>query len=183
MSAMKKLFFFLLLLLNISLYAQSNFPVSWIGSYEGDLYIEYPAGGKSDTIPVTFDLLATSAPNRWTYRVSYFSKKYGNIVKDYEIFWNDSLKSPNHFMLDEKDGILIDEVFLNNRFYALFEAGGEVFASLLEKTSSGLYMEIRCTSPKQGIVSQSAPDEKGNSYTVRSNYTYNVQYANLKKKK
>lgn len=162
--------------------AQSNFPTTWIGSYEGNLLMEFPDGIK-DTIPVTFDLLPTAEKNRWTYRVSYFSKKWGNMVKDYELFWNDSLKSPNHFILDEKDGILIDEVFMNNRFMATFETGGDVFVSLLEKTTKGLYMEIRCTSPLKGIASISLPDSEGNSYKVKSNYTYTVQYAYLTRKK
>lgn len=162
--------------------AQSGFPVKWLGSYAGELYIEFPDGIR-DTMPVTLDLLPTPTANRWTYRVSYFSKKWGNIVKDYELFWNDSLKSPNHFMLDEKDGILIDEMFMNNRFYATFEAEGNIFASLLEKTKTGLYMEIRCTDPKRGAHTTSAPDAQGKSYTVSSNYTYTVQYAHLKKKK
>lgn len=184
MQRVMKYFLFLSLFLSLTSFtkAQSNFPVSWIGSYEGDMYMEFPDGIK-DTVPVTFDLLKTKTANRWTYRVSYFSKKWGTMVKDYELFWNDSLKNPNHFILDEKDGILIDEMFMNNRFYAAFETEGNVFVSLLKQTDTGLYMEILCTSPKKGLKSASAPDKDGTSYKVNSHYTYTVQYANLRRKR
>lgn len=184
---MKHFLLFCLICIALPSLAQSpgkktTFPDAWLGSYAGDLYIEFP-GGIKDTIPVTFDLLATQIPHRWTYRVTYFSKKWGTMVKDYEIFQPDSLKSSNHYFLDEKDGVLIDMAWMNNRLYGTFGADGNVFATLLQKTDAGLYMEIRCTSPAKGQTTTSAPDEKGSSYTVHSYFTYTVQYANLKKKK
>lgn len=162
--------------------AQSNFPVSWLGNYEGDMYLEYLDGIK-DTVPVTFDLLETGQKNRWAYKMTYNSTKWGTMVKDYEIFWNDSLKSPNIFLLDEKDGILIQEVFMNNRFYSHFEVEGGHFISLLERQGKNLNFEIRCTDPKLGIVSQSSTDAEGNSYRVSNYFQYTIQYVVLKPKK
>lgn len=165
-----------------SSFAQSNFPTSWLGVYEGNLYMEN-LNGISDTVPTTFELLETSVKNRWTYRMTYNSKKWGKMVKDYEIFWNDSLKSPNLFLLDEKDGISIQEVFMNNRFYSHFEVEGGHFISLLERKGKDLYFEIRCTDPKKGLVSNSKPDEEGKSYQVSNYFQYTVQYVLLKPKK
>lgn len=179
---MKTLFTFLIVLLGLHLQAQSNFPVSWLGSYEGDMYLEYLDGIK-DTVPVTFDLLETSEKNRWTFRMSYDSRKWGKMVKDYEIFWHDSLNSPNLFLLDEKDGIMIQEVFMNNRLCSHFEVQGGHFISLLERQGKNLYYEIRCTDPKRGIVSHSEQDEEGNSYQVSNYFQYTVQYVLLKPKK
>lgn len=161
-------------------FSQSNFPLSWLGTYQGDMYMEYLDGIK-DTVPTTFELLETEIPNRWTYRMTYDSKKWGKMVKDYEIFWNDSLKSPNLFLLDEKDGILIQEVFMNNRFYSHFEVEGGHFISLLEKKGKDLYFEIRCTDSKKGLVSNSEKDAEGNSYQVSNYFQYTIQYVTLKK--
>lgn len=159
--------------------AQSNFPVSWLGKYEGNLYMEYLSGVK-DTIPTTFEFLETDVKNRWTYRMTYNSKKWGKMVKDYELVWNDSLKSPNVFLMDEKDGILIQEVFMNNRFYSHFEVEGGHFLTLLERKGKDLYFEIRCTDPKQGFTSTSKADAEGNSYKVSNYFNYTVQYVLFK---
>jgi hypothetical protein len=178
----KKSIFIFFLLLGLQARTQSNFPLSWLGSYEGDMYLEYLDGIK-DTVPVTFDLLETGKPNRWTFKMTYNSKKWGTMVKDYEIFWNDSLKSPNLFLLDEKDGILIQEVFMNQRLFSHFEVEGGHFISLLERQGKNLYFEIRCTDPKQGLVSRSEKDAEGNSYQVSNYFQYTVQYVVLKPKK
>lgn len=176
----KKILVFLYILTFTQVNTQSNFPKSWLGTYQGDMYMEFLDGIK-DTVPTTFELLETETPNRWKYRMTYDSKKWGKMVKDYEIFWNDTLKSPNIFLLDEKDGILIQEVFMNNRFYSHFEVEGGHFISLLEKKGNDLYFEIRCTNPKQGLISKSEIDEEGNSYQVSNFFQYTVQYVTFKK--
>lgn len=172
----------LLIFILTNLDAQSNFPKEWLGTYSGDMYLEYLDGIK-DTIPVTFDLLPTDSLNHWTYKMTYNSKKWGTMVKDYEIFWNDSLKSANLFLLDEKDGIYIQEVFMNNRFYSHFEVEGGHFISLLERKGKDLYFEIRCTDGTKGLVSKSEKDAEGNTYQVSNYFQYTVQYVLLKKTK
>lgn len=163
-------------------FSQSNFPTTWLGTYHGDMYMEYLDGIK-DTVPTTFELVETKTPNRWTYRITYDSKKWGKMVKDYEIFWHDSLKSPNLFLLDEKDGILIQEIFMNQRFYSHFEVEGNHFITLLEQKGEDLYFEIRCSDPKKGLVSSSRKDEDGNTYQVSNYFLYTVQYATFRRKK
>ena len=160
--------------------AQDEFPAAWIGTYAGDLYMEYP-GGIRDTVPVTFDFLPTAAPGRWTYKVAYFSKKRGTLIKDYELFQPDSLKNSRHYILDEKDGILIDEILMNGQLMASFEVDHNLFISTLQKTATGLYMEIRCIAPGKGISSTSVPDDKGQAYTVNSGLAYTIQYTHLQR--
>ncbi len=178
---MKKTLFILLFICGQAT-AQSDFPLSWLGSYEGNMYLEYLDGIK-DTVPVTFDLLETGQKNRWTYKMTYNSPKWGTMVKDYEIFWHDSLQSPKVFLLDEKDGILIQEVFMNQRLYSHFEVEGGHFISLLERQGKNLYFEIRCTNPSMGMVSQSEKDTEGNSYQVSNYFQYTIQYVLLRPKK
>lgn len=177
---LRNIFAFLLVINFIQIKAQSNFPKSWLGTFQGDMYMEYLDGIK-DTVSTTFEFLETETPNRWTYRMTYDSKKWGKMVKDYELFWNDSLKSPNLFLLDEKDGVLIQEVYMNKRFYSHFEVEGGHFISLLEQKGKDLYFEIRCTDSKKGLVSNSEKDAEGNSYQVSNYFQYTIQYVTLKK--
>lgn len=173
--------FLVLLVYNVS-FSQSNFPKKWLGIYKGNMFMEN-LYGVYDTVATTFELLETKVPNRWTYRMSYNSKKWGEMVKDYELFWNDSLKSPNLFLLDEKDGIFIQEQFVNNRFYSHFEVENRHFISLLEQKGKDLYFEIRCTDPKLGLIKDSQKDEEGNFYQVSNYFQYTIQYVTLKRKK
>jgi hypothetical protein len=162
---------------------QSNFPYSWLGTYEGTMYIEDLTGIK-DTITVDFDLLPKKQKNQWIYRMTYHSKKWGKMIKDYELFWNDSLKSPNLFILDEKDGIQIQELFMNGKFYSHFEVDGGHFTSVLERRGKkNLYFEIRCTERKNGLTTTSKPDPNGGKYTVNNYFLYNLQYVELKPRK
>jgi hypothetical protein len=177
----KCLLFANLFLLGLFSFSQSNFPSSWLGSYEGEMYMEYLDGIK-DTVPVVFDFLETDKKNEWTYRMTYNSKKWGKMVKDYALIWNDSLKSPNLFLLDEKDGIFIQEIFMNNRFYSHFEVEGGHFITLLEQKGEDLYFEIRCTDSKNALVSNSTKNAEGNSFRVSNYFQYSVQYVNLKRK-
>lgn len=173
----------LLLLLNLGFqgHAQSNFPTSWLGCYEGEMYLE-DINGVNDTIPVQFDLLRTDSLNRWTYRMTYNSRKWGKMVKEYELVWKDSLH-PNCFLLDEKDGIFIQEVFMNNRLYSSFEVEGNQFFSLLERKGKNLYFEIRCAASSKGLVSTSEADPNGEKYVVTNFLQYAVQHVLLKPRK
>lgn len=170
-------------LLSLQAKAQSNFPERWIGVYTGNLYISNPQEGITDTIPVTFELLETALPNRWTYRFTYQYSNTRNIVKDYELCWHDSLQSPNHFLLDEKDGIYLDQYFLNNRFYGQFQIGTHVFTSILQPDGKGLYFEIQCADMNGGTFSKSKSDKDGKSDEIQNTYIYSLQYVHLKRSK
>lgn len=165
------------------LQAQSNFPEQWLGSYTGNLYIANPQEGITDTIPVTFDLLKTNTPNRWIYRFTYHYNNTKDLVKDYELFWEDSLKNPNHFLLDEKDGIYLDHYFLNNQFYGQFQIGKNAFTTLLKTDGKGLYFEIRCADMTAGTFGKSQPDGENRSYEIQNAYLYSLQYVHLKRSK
>jgi hypothetical protein len=176
----KFIFSFVILLFLGKVFSQSNFPVSWLGVYKGNLIIASNSGIQ-DTVPVEFHFLPTKEKNRWTYRMIYNSPKWGRMVKDYELFWNDSLKNPNTFILDEKDGILIQETFLNGKFCAHFEVDGSHFVSTLErKGKKNLFFEIRCSDVKNGMKTTSNPDPSGKIHTIQNLHLYSVQYAEFK---
>lgn len=159
--------------------AQSNFPVSWQGQYAGKMQIEN-LSGIVDSVEVLFDLLPNKEKNHWTYRMTYNSNKWGKMVKEYEMRWHDSLQSPNLFILDEHNGLLLTEQFINNSFYSHYEVEGQHYLTLLKKEGSGLYFEIRCTDPKAGLKTNSIPNANEGSFTVSTYFHFSVQYVHLK---
>ncbi|TNE54508.1 MAG: hypothetical protein EP338_06740 [Bacteroidetes bacterium] len=175
------LFIIIQLIGSPTLRAQSNFPSSWIGSYEGTMYLENP-GGILDSLDLSFDLLE-NGKNRWTYRMTFDSPKWGKQVKDYELVWNDSLKSPSIFLMDEKNGLLLREYFMNHQFYSHYQVEGKHFMSSLQRRGNDLYFEIRCTDPKMAYSSISDADDQGKRFEVQNFHLFMLQYATLKVKK
>ena len=176
------------IILFLSLFCYSNYGAaqitelnSWVGHFEGLLFLEFP-NGKKDSLEIHLDLVSKENPGHFDYKVSFFSEKYGDIVKDYAIKVNPEFDDNKHFILDEKDGILIDEVLLNNTLYSQYSVAGSNFQTVLRKEKYGLYYEIVCSSPGKGIKSKSEPDEDGDEYEVESSLVYTIQFARLFKK-
>ncbi|NJO88773.1 MAG: hypothetical protein HC831_07300 [Chloroflexia bacterium] len=67
-----------------------KFPDSWLGIYDGNMYIVRTNSERIDTVNVVFEFLTTNQTKRWTYRMTYKSPKYGDIVKDYELIKPDT---------------------------------------------------------------------------------------------
>lgn len=179
---MKIFVFKLFLLLTHFSFCQTTLLSDWQGHYEGTLFLEFPDGRK-DSLEIHLDLFEEKNPAYFSYKVSFFSAKYGNQVKDYGIELNPKYADNRHFTLDEKDGILIDEVLLNNTLYSQYSVAGSNFQTVLRKEGNTLYYEIICSSPDKGIESKSEEmDENGQAFEVKSSMVYTVQYARLHKK-
>jgi hypothetical protein len=102
---------------------KNSFPLSWLGTYKGKMVILSAERGFIDTIDVEFLFLETEIKNRWTYKMTYKNKKSGNTVKDYELVKPDSLPKSS-YLLDEKDGILIQNTLIGNTLYSNFSVSG-----------------------------------------------------------
>lgn len=174
----KILLLFILLGGALNSLAQSNFPTSWLGKYEGMMHIE-DLSGVVDSVHVSLDLLPKEEKNSWTYRFTYNSLKWGKIVNDYEMRWHDSLQSPNLFILDEHNGLLLTEQFINNRFYGHYEVEGMHYLTLLKQNDTDLYFEIRCTDPQKGLKTRSVPDAEGSQFDVSTYFHFMIQYVDL----
>ncbi len=176
---MKYLFLFIVLFLSNAFYTQITELNSWVGHYEGILYMEFPDGRK-DSLTIHLDLHAKENPALFVYKVSFFSEKYGNQVKDYRLGLNTDFEDNKHYILDEQDGILIDEVLLNHTLFSNYSVAGSNFQTVLRKESDHLYYEIVCSSPDKGRTTTSeSTDEEGEAFEVESALVYTVQYAKL----
>jgi hypothetical protein len=175
---------FVILFLSISYFSIGQdgckFPDSWLGTYEGDMYILRAHSERIDTVDVIFEFLATNQEKRWTYRMTYKSPKYGDIVKDYEIIKPDSL-AKNVYLLDEKDGIYIEEVLMGNTLYSAFSVAGSRLVSVLRKEEDELFLEIFSSKDKSTLTSKNKADKPENVFEVKSFAPFTVQFVRFKK--
>jgi hypothetical protein len=161
-----------------------KFPDDWIGSYEGKMFW-YAGNNKKAEIPIRIEISKTEDPKRLHWKTTYDSTEAvpKKIVKDYYLISNDSL-GKNHFILDENNGILINQILIDNTLYSSFEILSDVqnvssnhllsIDRLVDKNQ--LYHEvISCKSPdrKSGDIGES----KG--YIVKSSSLINTQKATL----
>jgi hypothetical protein len=161
-------------------YGQRDNLRDWCGHYEGLLFLEFPDRTK-DSLFLSFDFQATDDPLVWRQLFVFKSEKYGEIVKDYLLKWDESYVDGRHYFLDERNGILIDETFLNNAFYAHYEVLKSYYQTILRKTDNGIYFEIVCSRDKGGRFTKSLTDENDKTYEVTSSLVFTIQYAELRK--
>ena len=163
-------------------YSQNKFPESWLGTYKGDMHILRANSEKIDTVDVIFEFLATKHAKKWTYRMTYKSAKYGDIVKDYELIKPDSL-AKNIYLLDEKDGIYIEDVLIGNCLYSVFSVAGNRLSSVLRKEGDELFFEIFSSKDESTLVSKNKAEKPENVFEVKSFMPYTTQFARFKKVK
>ncbi len=149
-----------LLLAGFSLQAQSyDFPEDWIGDYAGTMIMYYPTVQRMDTAEVHFELKELIADSVWTYIMTYSSKKYGEIIKDYVIV--KPSKEDNYlYHLDERDGIVIEQILMANTFYSSFSVLGSYISSRMKRVEGGIEFEITSAKEEATSVSKSAPLEE-----------------------
>lgn len=180
---MKKLvFLFFIVLLAFPGFSQKpgyQFPDDWMGTYKGQMYIFF-VNGSVDTVGLTFTLAPAEQENAWKYVMSYESEKYGNSVKDYRIIKPDTLP-PNTYLTDERNGIFIEEVLLDNTFYSCFSVGNSRLFGMLRKREGHIEWEIVSTRNKSTLASGTEPDKEGKAFLVNSHIPFTTQKAVLYK--
>lgn len=156
----------------------NDFPKSWLGAYSGTMYIL--KSNNVDTVDVKFEFLETQNQKRWTYRMTYKSPKYGDIVKDYELIKPDSLKEDT-YLLDEKNGILIEEIILGNTLYSSFSVSGYRLFGVLRKEGRDLFYEIVTTKNENSLISKNKADKPEQVFEVKSYLPFTTQFVRFKK--
>ena len=174
----------ILLSLSVNFYAQSTineggFPGDWPGTYKGKIYIIKQGKGITDSLDLKFELLPDSV-NRWIYRMSYKGTKYGEIIKDYYLVKPDSLAA-GIFLLDEKDGIIIEQTLLGNTFYSSFTVAGNYLSSIMRKTDDLIEFEVFSSKSKESISTKNQAKPGQIVFEVKSFPPYTTQKAILKK--
>lgn len=127
----------------------------WEGIYEGEMVIGFTER-PNDSLHVRFEMLPLEKEASWTYKMIYNSKRYGEIIKDYIIYQDG--EGDKNFILDEKDGILIEMSLMNNCFYEMFEVMEQLFATTLCKDGDNLRFDLAVSLKKKKRVSTTEPE-------------------------
>lgn len=152
-----------------------------VGTYKGTLYLLYP-NGKQDS--VEFELLIQPAkePGRWTNTVRYMGEN-GAIgqVKEYELVVDTTVKDGAHYILDEKDGILISEVRIGKSLYANYMVDHIAYHVTTTFETTYIDYELSCYDMLHQRTSESEPDEENIRWKVDSLPLLSVQKGRLYK--
>lgn len=163
----------LLLFLNVSLFAQID--ESWLGIWRGKLEIRDNNPGLRDSIPMELHISKTDSAGILNWRIIY-----SDSAKDDRRYLLRTVDvSKGKYVIDEKDGILLDAYLFDNKLISRFE----VMKSLLEITYTleGDKIIFQVTSGKAESTSVSGSlqeDIEVRSYSITSSQNavlYKVQ--------
>lgn len=158
---------------------EDSFPGDWLGTYKGKMYIINRKKGLVDSLDLKFDLLPDSI-NRWIYRMTYKGEKFREIIKDYYLLKPDSLDAGS-YLLDEKDGIIIEQTLLANTFYSNFSVAGNYLSSSLRKIGNTIYFEVISAKKKEHLSTKNEAKPGQIVFEVKSFPPNATQKAILKK--
>ena len=157
---MRLLFILYLFFSTTNLYAQEvtiNFPEDFFGNYKGLLTIHNNAG--SSEIPMEFHLQPTDSIGSYAYTLVYGEKKQR---QDRLYTLKEINKGKGAYIIDENNGIVLDDKVIENRMYALFEVGGSLLTTFIifEKDYMTFEIVVSNTSKKRisGGTNDSIPE-------------------------
>ncbi|WP_420459018.1 hypothetical protein [Neolewinella sp.] len=126
------------LFLSVLLYAQT-FPDDWYGSWRGDLAI-WRAGQQVDTVPMEFEL-SLADTGGINYIIRYLPE--GRPVDERSYLLQSVDSTAGHYVIDERNGILLDEYLVDNCLYSRFDVmGSDLLARICYTAQDTLEYEI-----------------------------------------
>ena len=128
----------------IALKKSKTFPQDWLGYWEGELNI-YNHTGKTMTIPMALDNAATDNDSIWTWAIIYGEDTIAG-RRDYELNVVDASKG--HYVVDEKNSILIDAYLLDNNLMSTFNVAGSIIRSSYELDGEEMLFSIQMYNDK-----------------------------------
>lgn len=149
--------FLFLLLFGIASEAQEQdslrFPDAFFGKYKGTLNIEASKG--SSLYAMEFHLLPTDSSEIYKYTLIY-GEGDTRQVRDYRLLTKDAEKG--EYIVDEKNGILLDDRVVGNRMYAMFEVQETLLTTFITFEKDRMIFEIVATNTKNKNVSGGQTD-------------------------
>lgn len=121
---------------------EHQFPEDWLGTYSGSLQA-YRAGSNQNMYPseVILNIAATTDSNRWEWSSVYIMDGREPIEKKYYIIQPDTL-GPTQYIMDEDNGIFIDQHLYGNTFTGAYTVNGQFFTVTYTKIKDELLYEL-----------------------------------------
>ncbi len=139
------------------------FPDDFFGIYKGQLEINSKTG--QNTIDMEFHLQPTDSVGKYVYKLVYIAE--GNRQeRDYNLI--EQNMETGEYIVDENNGIILDDKVLDNKLYSVFEVNGSFLMTLMTFGEDHMVFEIIFSSKKDKRVTypDSDPDTEVISYPV-----------------
>jgi hypothetical protein len=172
---------FFLCLFSLSSIQSQHLLSESVGVYSGHLKL-CQAGIKCDSVPFELSIQATKDPLRYNTKTTYLIQSEQNNVKDYDLILDTNYIDNNHYLLDEKDGILIQETKAGNTLYSIYTVEGNVFHVTTSYYKAYIDFELVVYDMNTIRKSQSSPDQNNEVYIVETYPFITVQKGRLYKK-
>ncbi len=145
-----------LFVFNTPILAQSVNPLEkWLGYWKGNLEI-FNAEGKKMEAVMELQILPTDSLNRWKWTIIYGEGDKKD-ERPYELVAVDLKKG--HFVMDEKNTILIDTYLINQTFYSNFTVEGSQLIFIDRLEGDQIIVEVISSSNKAvGITGGTSKD-------------------------
>lgn len=134
---MKHLLVIILIFLPVFVTAQATFPTDYQGKWGGDLEI-YSAEGLKQKVPMQLHILPVN-DTTFTYTIIYGEDLEAG-KRDYLL--RPGKQGPHHWVIDEQDGILLDNFYLGGVLHGPFSVMGTLLNSMLEMRGEELHYTI-----------------------------------------
>ncbi|MCA9790355.1 MAG: hypothetical protein KC910_01115 [Candidatus Eremiobacteraeota bacterium] len=145
----------------------ATFPKAWVGNWQGSLHIQ---GGANDGAIVPMRLsIAPKGPDRYSWTIQYGDQP----PRPYELLTVDS--ASGHYVVDEKNGILIDSFLVGDSLVSQFEVGSNRITARYRQSGDQLSVEMDTFS------SQPLRRSGAGNFTVDAFALESIQRANLAK--
>ena len=155
-----------------------SFPIDWFGDWSGPLYI-HDSLGRKDPIPMSLKISETDSSGVYNWVIGYGKD---STLQERPYLLKSINAAAGHFLIDERNGILIDAFYLNNELTSIFEVMGNTLVIGYSKKDQEMVFSVKVYTYKSirssgdGIYNgQEIPE-------VNSFYLKSVQEAVLNKK-
>lgn len=115
----------------------AQFPQAWEGKWKGTLVISKP-NGDTTLVPMQLHILPMDTVGKWDYKIIYGKESTG--TRPYELHTVDASKG--HYLIDEKNSILLDAYYLGDTFYSRFSVGKFLLSTRTSLLGDQLVYEI-----------------------------------------
>jgi hypothetical protein len=155
--------------------ANMGLPADWHGRWTGTLKIT-PVDGKEQETPMelTIERLKDSKNLRW--RIIYGEGKTAP-VRDYEF---QPQEKANHFVIDEKNGVLIDAWITGDVLHSQFEVADSLIAVRYERAGDVLRFSLTVSTTKDSRETKLTAKE---DFRVKAYKVQSFHVAELRKAK
>ena len=155
-----------------------SFPHDWLGYWSGKLNI-YNSAGLSDQITMALDISKTDSIGLYNWTIIYGTDSTAQ-RREYQLKEIDS--QIGHYLIDEKNGILIDAFLIQNELNSIFEVMGNTLIISYALKNSELQFTVKVFPSKEKRISGDIEYETQEIPTVKSFELKSVQTAKLYKK-